>query len=104
MYSVLFAVYAKEGMTPEDFTDHWVNVHGTIGKRIPHVVRYEMFPVTRAEGELGEAIAGFAVVQYENEAGFQAAGGSDAMQEAVADAGNFARHFAVYNVSAHTIQ
>jgi EthD domain len=29
-----------EGMSREEFNDHWLNVHGQIAKDFPHVIRY----------------------------------------------------------------
>lgn len=104
MYRLLYAVYAKEGMSSEAFRDHWVNVHGEIGKRLSHMASYTMYPVLSAEGELGPEVAGFAVVEFESEAEFQAAGGTEAMQEAIEDSPNFARHMAAYVVEGHRIQ
>lgn len=103
MYSVIYAVYAKEGMSAEEFADHWIGVHAAIGKKLPHVARYEQYPVTTAEGELGEEVAGFALVEFESEEDFERAGASEAMQEAVDDVPNFARHMTAYTVSGNKI-
>jgi uncharacterized protein (TIGR02118 family) len=103
MYSVLYAVYAKEGMSPEDFADHWVNVHAAIGRTLPHVKSYRIFPVTSSQGARDHDVAGFAVVEFESKEDFDAAGASPEMQNAVDDVANFASHMAAYDVVAHTV-
>ena len=30
----------NEGMSREEFNDHWLNIHGEIAKSYPHVIRY----------------------------------------------------------------
>ena len=30
----------NEGMSREEFNDHWLNIHGEIAKGYPHVIRY----------------------------------------------------------------
>lgn len=103
MYRVIYAVYANEGMTADEFSKYWVDVHGAIGKRLPHVDRYELYPVLAADGELGPGVAGFALLEFESKEAFEAAGASDVMQEAVDDVPNFARHMTAYTVSGHKI-
>ncbi len=102
MYTVVYALYRKEGLSREDFTRHWVEVHAPLGAKIPGIVSYRIFPVAGSVDALQDA-DGFAVVDYGSEAGFQIAGASPEMAAAVEDTANFARHFGVYNVEAHTV-
>jgi len=103
MHSVMHVIYGKTGISKDEFTRHFVEVHGAIGKRLPNVQRYEMYPVLSADGELGPTVAGFALVEFESEEAFLAAGASEAMQEAVDDMPNFARHVTSYLVSGNRI-
>jgi uncharacterized protein (TIGR02118 family) len=40
MIKVIALLSRKEGMTHEEFIDHWVNVHGPMGHDMPEVRRY----------------------------------------------------------------
>lgn len=103
MYTVVYAIYPKNGMSGEDFRHHLTKVHSAIGRRLPGVRRYEQFPVRFAEGELGPEIGAFALVQFDSEEAYQAAAASDVMKEAGEDAGNYARHFASYVVDVNSL-
>ena len=103
MYTVVYAIYPKDGMAGEDFRHHLVHVHSAIGRRLPDVRRYEQFPVRSADGELGPKIGAFAVVQFDSEEAYLAAAASDVMKEAGEDAGNYARHFSSYVVDVNSL-
>jgi uncharacterized protein (TIGR02118 family) len=103
MYTVVYAIYPKDGMSAEDFRNHLTQVHSAIGRRLPGVRRYEQLPVRAAEGELGPEVGAFALVAFESEADYEAAANSEVMKEAVADASNYARHFSAYVVDAHSL-
>ena len=103
MYSCVYVIYAREGMTADEFADHWINIHGEIAKRQPRLQRLELFPVTSSEGELGPAVAGFAVMEFLTKEDFNFAGAGDVMDESLADVPNFARHIAAYTVTGHRI-
>jgi uncharacterized protein (TIGR02118 family) len=103
MYTVVYAIYPKDGMSGEDFRRHLTEVHSAIGRRLPGVRRYEQFPVRSADGELGPEIGAFAVVQFDSEQDYQAAAASEVMQEAGADAANYARHFSSYVVDVNRL-
>jgi hypothetical protein len=46
----------KEGMTREEFNDHWLNVHGEIAKGYPHVIRYSQLHINEARADTGESV------------------------------------------------
>ena len=104
MYSVVYAIYPKEGMSAEDFRRYLTEVHSEIGRRLPLVRRYEQFPVREIEGGEGPEIGAFAILQFDSEQEFETAAASDAMREAGDDAPNFARHFAAYIVDHNPLQ
>lgn len=102
MYTMIYALYRKDGLSPEEFRRHWVEVHAPLGAKIPGMVSYNIFPVTGSVDSLHE-VDGFAVADFGSEEGFQTAVESPEMAAAVADTANFARHFGVYNVEANTV-
>lgn len=96
MYTVVYAIYPKDGMSAADFRRHLTEIHSQIGRRLPKVRSYEQYPIVSAEGELGPEVGAFAVIKFDSEADFAVASESPAMQEAIEDAPNYARHFAAY--------
>jgi uncharacterized protein (TIGR02118 family) len=98
MYTVVYAIYPKEGLAPEDFRRHLTEEHSKIGRRLPGAKRYEQFVVRSAEGAEGPEPGAFAVIQFDSKADFEVAAASPAMAEAGEDAPNFARHFATFEV------
>jgi uncharacterized protein (TIGR02118 family) len=103
MYTVVYAIYPKDGMSAEDFRHHLTDVHSAIGRRLPGVRRYEQFPVRSADGELGPEVGAFAVVQFDSEEAYEQAAASSVMQEAGEDAANYARHFSSYVVDVNSL-
>lgn len=103
MYTVIYAIYPKEDISGEDFRRYLTEVHSTIGRRLPKVRRYEQFPVGSAEGELGPEVGAFALLQFDSKEDYDAASESDVMQEAIADAPNYARHFGAYAVDVNRL-
>lgn len=103
MYTVVYAIYPKDGMSATDFRTHLTEVHSEIGKRLPKVRSYEQYPIVSAEGELGPEVGAFAIIKFDSEADFEIAGASAAMQEAIADAPNYASHFAAYVVDVNAL-
>ncbi|HEX3511893.1 MAG TPA: EthD family reductase [Solirubrobacteraceae bacterium] len=103
MYTVVYAIYPKEGMGADDFRRHLTEVHSQIGRRLPRVRSYEQYPVISAEGELGPEVGAFAVIKFDSEEDFAAAAADPVMQEAIEDAPNYARHFAAYVVDVNAL-
>jgi uncharacterized protein (TIGR02118 family) len=103
VYTVVYAIYPKDGMSVADFRHHLTEVHSQIGRRLPKVRSYEQYPVTSAEGELGPEVGAFAVIKFDSDVDFAAAAESPAMQEAIEDAPNYARHFAAYVADVNTL-
>ncbi|QEC47245.1 EthD family reductase [Baekduia soli] len=98
MFTVIFEIYRRADRTQEQMREHWLGVHKELGMKIPHVVGYRLCPVTEAAGVEGEEIAGFAIFDFDDRAGYEAALQSPEFAETAADAGEFARHFSQYNV------
>jgi uncharacterized protein (TIGR02118 family) len=102
VYTVIYALYRKDGMSQEEFARHWTEVHAPIARTLPNVRSYRICPVTGSADALHE-VDGFAVLDFDSEADFGAAAQSPEMAEAGEDAAKFARHFGVYMVDAHEV-
>jgi len=103
VYTVIYALYRKEGMSREEFTRYWLETHGPIAARLPHVRSYRIAPVTAVMDVEGQEADGFAILEFDSEADFQAAAASPEMAAAGQDAGKFVRHFDVYVVDSHQV-
>lgn len=103
MYSMIFAIYPKEGMSAEECADYVTSVHSQIGARMPHAKALRQFAVTGTHEVRDADIAAFTLLEFESEEDFNAAAASSVMEEANADTANFAEHIGVYNVRPHTV-
>ena len=102
-YTVIYQVYRKDGMTPEEFADYWENVHGPIAAKLPHVQRYVNYSVANATDAYDPAPDGFTILEFPDEEAFNAAMTSPEMAASGEDAANFTRHFGLFTVNTHPI-
>ena len=102
MYTVLYALSRKEGMSREDFSRYYRDVHTGFGKKVPNLRGYDVFLVEGSPDGEGNSDA-FAVMQFDSEADFQSAAQSPEMAAAGEDAGNFAGAFSTFIVQAEKV-
>jgi uncharacterized protein (TIGR02118 family) len=100
---MIFAIYPKDGMTPEQCAEYVTDVHSKIGERMPKARTLRQFAVTSTHEARDSDIAAFTLLEFDSEEDFNAAAASSVMEEANADVPNFAEHIAVYNVRPHTV-
>ena len=99
MYTVIYELYRKEGLSQEEFVTYWHETHKRIAMQIPHVRSYKICPVTEADGVEGEEIAGFVIFEFDSKDDFDVAHDSPEFAATAADAsGNFVLHFTRYAV------
>jgi uncharacterized protein (TIGR02118 family) len=101
MYTVMYALYRKEGMDHEAFVDYWLNTHRPIALRMPRMRSYEIWPVTESDGVLDQEIDGFVLFRFDSKEDFEFMHDSPEFADTAADAANFARHFTRYAVDPH---
>ena len=103
MYTVIYEVYRKPGLSQEDFEEHWLQTHKPIAMKIPNVRSYKICPVAESEGVEGEAAAGFVIFEFDSKEAFDEAHESPEFAATATDATeNMARHFSRYAVDVHT--
>jgi uncharacterized protein (TIGR02118 family) len=102
-YTVIYQVYRKEGMSREAFADYWENVHGPIAAKLPNVQRYTNYAVTTATDAYDPAPDGFTILEFADEAAFNAAATSPEMAASAEDSANFTRHFGLFMVATHPV-
>lgn len=103
MYSMIFAVYPKSGMSREECAEYLLSEHSKISARMPHAKTVRQFGVTGTHEARDNDIAAFTLIEFDSVEDFQAAASSPVMKEANSDAENFASHIAVYNVEANVV-
>lgn len=103
MYSLIFAIYPRDGMSAAECGDYVTNVHSMIGARMPKAKALRQFVVTGSHEPRDADIAAFTLLEFDSEDEFNEAAASSVMEEANADIPNFADHIAVYNVRGKTV-
>ena len=84
MHRMPFAMYRKEGTSPEDFVAHYRDVHIPITRQFPGVREYDLFPVVGGDGP-----DAFAVMAFDTAEDFQTILDTDIFKEAIADSETF---------------
>lgn len=84
MHRVLFAMYRREGMSPEEFVAHYRDTHIPITRRFAGLRQYDVFPVEGDEGP-----DAFAVMAFDSAADFESILATDVFKEAMADSETF---------------
>lgn len=80
----------KEGMTAEEFRDHWVNVHAPIARDgFPGLVSYRIHVVTRVPEGATAPYDGIAELTWRDRDSFTASMKSEANRLATEDLGAF---------------
>jgi|SRR5215211_5057594 len=103
MYTVIYQLYRKDGMSRDEFAKHWTETHAPIASKLPHVKSYRIFPVTGSADALEPEVDGFALLEFDSEEDFQKTSQSAEMAESGEDAAKFTRHFGVYMVDGHKV-
>ena len=84
MYTLLFAMYRKDGLSPEEFVAHYRDTHIPITRRFAGLRQYDVFPVEGDEGP-----DAFAVMAFDSSDDFQAILDTEDFKEAMADSETF---------------
>jgi uncharacterized protein (TIGR02118 family) len=93
MYTLLFAMYRKDGLSPEEFVAHYRDTHIRITRRFSGLRQYDVFPVDGDEGP-----DAFAVMAFDSLEDFEAILETDEFKEAMADSETFVARTDSYTV------
>jgi uncharacterized protein (TIGR02118 family) len=89
MYSVMFVLHEREGIERSDALAYWGKQHAELVSKVAGIRRYvQSHAQPSPDGD--PPFLGIAVLEFDDEAAFQAASASPEMAAAVADAKNFA--------------
>ena len=86
MFRVIFAIHRKEGLTREQFAEHWLERHAPLVRALPGVRSYTQCLVTGSAGLLATEADGISILDFDSEADYRAADASPQMQLAHDDA------------------
>jgi uncharacterized protein (TIGR02118 family) len=101
MYTVIYEVYRKNGLSQEEMVDYWLSTHRPIAMKMPNLRGYEIWPVKSSEGVEGAEVSGFVILRFDSEADFHETHESPEFAATAEDARNFLRHFTRYEVDTH---
>ncbi|HEY3210387.1 MAG TPA: EthD domain-containing protein [Actinomycetota bacterium] len=105
MVRVHIWVRKKDGMSPEDFRDHWLTKHAPIAREgYEHLQGYTVDLVTRVPEGQDAPYDGVAVLTWEDRDGFKADMASEAAKQGTDDFGNFADGFGLLFVEEHVVK
>jgi uncharacterized protein (TIGR02118 family) len=91
MIKLVYCIRKKAGLTDEQFFDYWKNVHGPIGRRIPHLRRLVQSHRVKIKGDKFQPdYDGMAELWFDNAEDLLAARESREWKAASEDEANFA--------------
>jgi uncharacterized protein (TIGR02118 family) len=97
-----------EGMSRQEFNDHWLNVHGQIAKDYPHVIRYSQLHLVESDtvGDVEShdyGIDGIVDFVYDSKENIPKIWESEIGKRGIEDAKLFIGALREYQVSEHVI-
>ena len=103
MFRVIFAIHRKEGLTREQFAEHWLERHAPLVRALPGVRRYTQCLVTGSAGLLAPEADGISVLDFDSELDYRAADASPQMQAAHDDAVTLVSRVEAYFTEPHEV-
>ena len=91
MIKVLVAIHKKPGMSREEFSRYWQEVHAPLAEKMPGVRRYIINPAIEVPGMSEPAFDGLAELWFDDVAAMEAAFASPAGRETSGDVAAFAQ-------------
>ena len=88
MFTVVFLVKRKPGMSQEEFARYWIEDHTPLTAAVPGVVAYRCYPAVGAQ-EGTPPFEGVAVLSFVDEAAYREAIAGPEFAAAIGDAPNF---------------
>jgi len=90
MIKLVYCITRRRGMTLEEFSRYWREVHGPIGRRIPGLRRLvQSHPVPHPRDMAPRDFDGMAELWFDDMAALEAARGSPEWRASSADEANF---------------
>ncbi len=105
MTKVLIWVKKRDGMSDEDFRDHWLNNHAPIARDgYQHLTGYTVNVVTRVPEGQEKPFDGIAELSWENRDGFKADMQSQAAAKGAEDLNTFGSRSGLLFIEQHVVK
>ncbi len=93
MIKLVYCIARRPGMSVDEFSRYWHEVHGPIGRRIPGLRRLvQSHPIPHAAGESAPPFDGMAELWFDDLATLDAARRSPEWRASSQDEANFVNH------------
>ena len=89
MFTALFLVKRKEGMSQEEFARYWIEEHTPLTAAVPGVLAYRCYPAVGSDDGTWPPYDGVAILSFESKEAYEAAIQGKAFRAALADAPHF---------------
>jgi uncharacterized protein (TIGR02118 family) len=103
MFRVIYAIHRKEGLSHEQFAEHWLERHAALVRALPGLRSYAQCLVTGSSGLLAAAADGISILDFDSEADYRAADASPQMQAAHDDAATLVSLVETYLTERHDV-
>ncbi len=105
MFSVHIWLRRKDGMSPEEFRDHWLTTHAPIARDgYPNLRGYRVDLVTGAGRDQEAPYDGLALLTWDTREDFSADMRSDAARAGAEDLGNFTSAWGLLFLEQHDVK
>jgi uncharacterized protein (TIGR02118 family) len=103
MFRVIFAIHRKEGLSCEQFAEHWLERHARFVRALPGLRSYTQCLVSASTGLLSPQADGISILDFDSEAAYRAADASPQMQAAHDDAASLVSRVETYFTDPHEV-
>jgi uncharacterized protein (TIGR02118 family) len=103
MFRVIFAIHRKDGLSHDQFAEHWLVRHAPLVRALPGLRSYTQCLVSGSSGLLGKEADGISIVDFDSEAAYRAANDSPQMQAAHDDAATLVSLVETYLTEPHEV-
>ncbi len=103
MFRVIFAIHRREGLTREQFAEHWLGRHAPLVRALPGLRGYTQCLVVGSAGLASAEADGISVLDFDSEADYRAADASPQMQAAHDDAVTLVSRVESYFTEPHVV-
>ena len=100
---MIYAIHRKEGLSPEEFAEHWLVRHAPLVRALPGLRSYTQCLVTGSRGLFATAADGISILDFDSERDYRAADGSRQMQLAHDDAAALVSAVETYFTEPHEV-
>lgn len=104
MLKMIALLKRRDDVTPEQFVQHWLEVHGPLARTVPQIRRYVQSHILSTSSrpdipDIPVEADGIAELWFDDAAALEEAAGTEAMQRLLADGATFIGEIKTFLVS-----